>query len=195
MNKPVLVLTPFDRAFGNGREQSRTIIAEYVSVPPDRIRFKLTDTGKPVLPGFPHVHIGISHSRDILAVYIGSENAGLDVEFIKPRTYMDDMARIICTDEEYRCFEAAGTEQLRVFYEFWTRKESEIKKTGGRLSDLFVHETVPDASYRHWLIAGDYMVCMAASQRTLASVSVQSRLSSSVNISPVATTETVSGKI
>lgn len=195
MNKPVLVLIPFNRSLGNGREQSRSIIAECLSLPTDRIQFVQHGSGKPALRDVPGVHIGISHSCDLLAVYIGPENAGIDVEFIKPRTYMEDMARLICTDTEFRLFEESGTEQLRVFYGLWTRKEAEIKKSGGELSDLFAHETVTDCSYRHWLVTGDYMICMAASQRMLSSVSVESRLSSSVNISPAAGCETVSGNI
>ncbi len=195
MKKPVLVLLPFKRSLGNGREQSREIIAEYLSVPAEHLQFIQTDSGKPVLAGFPDVHIGISHSRNILAVYIGPENAGIDVEFVKPRIYMEDMARIICTDEELQLFESAGTEQLRVFYELWTRKEAAIKKAGGNLTDLFAEDMAPDSTYRHWLVTGDYMVCMAASQRMLSSVSVESKLSSLFAISPVAVFEEASGNI
>lgn len=195
MNKPVLILIPFTRSFGNGREQSLPIIAEYLSLPADRIQFVQNGSGKPALYGFPGVHIGISHSRNLLAVYIGPENAGVDVEFIKPRIYMEDMARLICTDTEFRLFKEGGTEQLRVFYGLWTRKEAAIKKAGGELSDLFLHDTPADCSYRYWLVTGDYMICMAGSQRMLSSVSVESRLSSSVNVSPAAGCEIVSGNI
>lgn len=195
MTNPILVLTAFDRSSGTGREQSRAIIAGYLSVPADRIHLTRTDTGKPVVRDFSGIHIGISHSRDILAVYIGSEEAGVDVEYIRARTYMDDMARIICTDTEFRLFEAAGPDTMRVFYGFWTRKEAELKKSGGTLSDLFAKHAATRSSYRFWQVSGDYMVCMASSQSTLDSLSIESRLSASVSVSSTDPFAAVSGKI
>lgn len=195
MNKPVLVLTPFSRSSGTGREQSRAIIGEYLSVPADRIHFTRTETGKPAVKDYPGIHLGISHSRNILAVYVGTENAGLDVEFLKPRVCMHDMARIICTDAEFRLYEAAGSDQIRVFYGFWTKKEAELKRTGGTLSDLFARKIADSGPYRYWQVSGDYMVCMASSQTTLDSVSIASSLSSSVSVSLADPFATVSGKI
>jgi 4'-phosphopantetheinyl transferase len=59
----------------------------------------------------------------------------VDLEFVRPLDDLDEMARRVLSEHEQVAFRrATPSEKLRLFYDFWTRKEAFIKAIGDGLS-------------------------------------------------------------
>ena len=131
----------FDRdrqRFMSARSLLRTILGEYLGAPPASFVFRYDAKGKPALSGCwtGVLEFNVSHSRDgALYALARDRRVGVDLEFVRPLDDLDEMAlRVLSTHEQVALGRTPPSERLRVFYEFWTRKEAFIKATGDGLS-------------------------------------------------------------
>lgn len=180
-----LILLPYHKKDGTGRQQAGVVLAGLLATPGINIRIDRTENGKPFLPDYPCIHIGISHSRDVLAVFAGQASAGLDIEYMKPRALLSDMARAVLNTEEYHLFESNTENREKYFYTFWTQKEAAVKQKGRTLTDVFRPGDTSGTGFRNWIVDESYILCLCAEPSVLDNLTVQSRLPGSTRISPL----------
>lgn len=89
------------------------------------------DAGRPSIAGDAR-HISISHSGDTVAVAVGDEPVGIDIEEMRP--VEEKLIHYVCTpaERDYVCA-ATGDERTRRFFSVWTAKEALFKRDGGSL--------------------------------------------------------------
>jgi len=104
--------------------------------------FLFNEHGKPYLPDGPY--FSISHCKHALAVCVGEQPVGIDIESI--RRADESLIRRTMNEQEQRLIANAGEDSLLQFTALWTRKEAVLKYLGtGIIDDLHtVLETVPE---------------------------------------------------
>jgi medium-chain acyl-[acyl-carrier-protein] hydrolase len=113
----------------------RAILARYLSLPPQEVRFTAGPHGKPALDpaqGQAGLRFNLTHSEG-LALYAMAWNreVGIDLERIRDQVEHQEIARRFFSPREARALEQlSGTERLKGFYRCWTRKEAVLKASG-----------------------------------------------------------------
>jgi 4'-phosphopantetheinyl transferase len=113
----------------------RLAIAARRAVPINTIRLPRTAAGKPYDPDDPAFCFNLSHSGRYVALAMGPEPVGIDIEQIRTGNDCDAIAaRYFAPAEQdwLRRFDDAGR-RVR-FFELWSRKESILKATGEGLA-------------------------------------------------------------
>lgn len=113
------------------RAKLRFVLAEYLGCQPQQIRFELGDYGKPYVVDSP-VYFNLSHSGDVLVIAISScEQIGVDVEQYQDRKSLPSLVEKCFSSSEVKFWKNLNEEQrLKVFYQFWVRKEAFVKAVG-----------------------------------------------------------------
>lgn len=103
--------------------------------------------GKPFLKDHPEIHFNISHCSGLVVCAFAGEPVGIDVENVKP--VRDPLIRRVLHEEELRVLSRYGQisenkrpvdqpersrEFLRLFFRYWTLKESYLKQDGSGLT-------------------------------------------------------------
>jgi 4'-phosphopantetheinyl transferase len=138
----------------------RLLLGGHVGADPATLRFELTcavcgshEHGRPALAddGDGAPSFSLSHSGDVAVVAIAPERVGVDVEVVRPRRYLDRVARRVLTDGELAQWGALREpQQLAMFLRAWTAKEAYLKMLGVGLTrslrDVPMHDatTWPD---------------------------------------------------
>jgi 4'-phosphopantetheinyl transferase len=78
-------------------------------------------------------HFSLSHSGDWVALSVGEQRHGLDVEKNRSKAVPSSLAAKVLTKEELNYFDRCGSDDS-VFITLWTFKESLIKATGEGLA-------------------------------------------------------------
>jgi 4'-phosphopantetheinyl transferase len=123
------------RAFLMTRALVRTTLSRYANVKPADWQFINNAHGRPELldraAGVPDLRFNISHTNGLIAcaVTIGRE-VGVDVEHIGRLLSHDIAGRHFAPAEVNDLRRLPEDEQQRVFYDYWTLKESYIKARG-----------------------------------------------------------------
>jgi 4'-phosphopantetheinyl transferase len=123
------------RAFLMTRALVRTTLSRYANVKPADWQFIANAHGRPELldrpAGVPDLRFNISHTNGLIAcaVTIGRE-VGVDVEHIVRHLTHDIAGRHFAPAEVNDLRRLPDEEQKRVFFDYWTLKESYIKARG-----------------------------------------------------------------
>ena len=114
----------------------RHLLAKYLSVSAESIRFEYGEQGKPFLSDFPTFKFNISHSHDhVVFAFAQDMTLGIDVEFINPKIDCEVIApRFFSKNEAATLLALPPADRPPVFFNCWTRKEAFIKAKGGGLS-------------------------------------------------------------
>ncbi|MEQ1649258.1 MAG: 4'-phosphopantetheinyl transferase superfamily protein [Hyphomicrobiaceae bacterium] len=124
------------RQFRIAHGRLREILAAYVSVPPDQLRFDLGSHGKPELtvsttsaPFF-----NLSHTGALAALAVSPTHPlGVDIE--AERDVTDNLAERYFAREEIEALALMPEAEARAaFFRCWTRKEAVVKAAGDGLS-------------------------------------------------------------
>ena len=121
--------------FINGRGLLRKILGQYLKLAPDQLRFRYTPFGKPEIesPDMQSViFFNLSHSNGVaLFAFAKNMEIGVDIEFIRLRTDIEQSGSIVFSPPEIAAIRALSLELRRTaFFRFWTRKEAFIKAVG-----------------------------------------------------------------
>ena len=121
--------------FVNGRGLLRQILGQYLNFPPGQLRFRYTPFGKPELesPDLQnYIFFNLSHSNGVvLFAFAKNMEIGVDIEFIRPHTDIEQSGAIVFSPPEMAAIRALPPEWRRTaFFQFWTRKEAFIKAVG-----------------------------------------------------------------
>lgn len=157
--------------FITARAFARVVLSRYLSTQPRRIRFELTGTGKPVLPGRP-LHFNISHSHEIgLIAVTRRDEVGIDIERVRSMpTYLDMAGRYFTATEALAIRGLPTPVSEEAFFHVWTRKEAFLKAIGLGLShglERFEVSVPPDDPARILHIDGDHGAGAGWAMRTL----------------------------
>lgn len=110
----------------------RTALGAILCAAPAALRFVEGEHGKPSLVPATDLRFNLSHSGDLalLAVARGRE-LGVDVEDVKPRTMLEQVAARFFSPYEAAALRALPpAERASAFFRIWTRKEAFIKAKG-----------------------------------------------------------------
>lgn len=138
------------RRFAVGRGAVRELLAAYLGVAPEAIRFGYGEKGKPFLAAPAHggaanlrFNLTNSHELALVAVATGVE-LGVDVEHLRPMPDAEQIAERFFSPAERWALAAvaleeavgAGGEAARdaAFFNAWTRKEAYLKAVGDGLT-------------------------------------------------------------
>ena len=131
-----LIFPEHRRRFIVARGSLRLILANYLSVAPDHIRFAFGTHGKPQLDTCHELpqplHFNLTHSGELaLLAVTGLGAVGIDIEKIRPDCPCAQIAKRYFAAGEIEALDRlAATDQTEAFFRCWTRKEAFIKATG-----------------------------------------------------------------
>ena len=114
----------------------RNLLAQMLNQPPEKIRIKKAEHGKPYLADYPKLAFNLSHSADRLMIAVGWNcQLGVDIEISKQRINLSGLVDKCFAEEEAAYWTKLPENQKnREFYRFWTRKEAFVKTTGHGIS-------------------------------------------------------------
>jgi len=110
----------------------RILLAEILNQPPEKIRIKKAEHGKPYLADYPELAFNLSHTADRVMIAIAWDcQLGVDIESCKPRHNLLGLVEKCFAEEEADYWiQLPESEKNQAFYRFWTRKEAFVKATG-----------------------------------------------------------------
>ncbi|MFN3647963.1 MAG: 4'-phosphopantetheinyl transferase family protein [Armatimonadota bacterium] len=117
----------------------RLLLARYVDLAPETLRFRYGPFGKPELEGCPgeiDLRFNVSHSGDLGLIALTRGRAvGVDVEQVRPELSYQELADRYFSPAEAAAIRALPAETRRLaFFHCWTRKEAYVKARGDGLS-------------------------------------------------------------
>jgi len=116
----------------------RTLLGQYLALPPAKIRFFYNPFGKPSLDPLQnprHLTFNISHAHHFSLLAFGAAvDLGIDVEH-SGKSAVVDLAPMVCSPREQEQFrKMLPTDRERAFLRLWTHKEAILKALGAGLS-------------------------------------------------------------
>ena len=124
-----------------GRGLLREILSKYLKIDPRSIEFNYSSQGKASLkrqPAFGKLFFNVAHSHELIMYSVAPCPAvGIDLERIRLKVQIDDMARRYFFPGEYNKIKAMSSDKKsEFFFVYWTCKEAYLKATGVGLADL-----------------------------------------------------------
>lgn len=171
MTKNCVHVMNYHKHLCSGRSQAASFLEEFLSLPSGSLSYGETAAGKPYILNQPQISISLSHSEGLLALFCGREEAGIDIEFMKPRTSYREIAEIIFSHNDLAQY-LESKDQPRTFYTLWTRYEAEAKKAGQGINALLSKTWIPSERYTHWIVSNEYILCLCASERVLSTIEI-----------------------
>ena len=110
----------------------RYAAARTLGVPMRAVSTARLPSGQPTLPG-TGLFCSVSHTKDLCLCAVADAPIGIDAEVLRPAPMR--VAERVFSDAERRQL-ASSDEPDRLFFTFWTRRESFVKLTGAGLRDI-----------------------------------------------------------
>ncbi|MBM3137179.1 MAG: 4'-phosphopantetheinyl transferase superfamily protein [Chloroflexi bacterium] len=127
------------RLFLAGRAALRSILARYLQLLPQAIRFEYLENGKPILAVSKRlldVRFNLSHSGRWMILGICKDNdVGIDIEEVRPVQKMWALIKLFTDEERKYLADLPENEQDASFITAWTVKEAVSKARGAGLSE------------------------------------------------------------
>ena len=101
--------------------------------------------GKPRFASLPY-HFSITHSRDLCAVALSSENVGIDLEFIDPSRNVEALSKRFFSPEEHSRL-LVSENSLEDFFTLWVKKEALAKLSGEGLASICRGQIIDGSQY------------------------------------------------
>jgi 4'-phosphopantetheinyl transferase len=113
----------------------KTLLGRYLNLRATDITFTENQFGKPAL-ATNSLQFNVSHSGDYsLLAFAQQSPLGVDLEHIRSRRVVDELAQRVLSPAEYTRFMALPDgDRKQTFFEIWTLKESVLKGIGSGLS-------------------------------------------------------------
>ena len=114
----------------------RTVLARYLEAPPETLRFRRTERGRPELLGESGLRFSLSHTDGLVACVVAAGGElGVDVERLRPNDLSATVGRRYFSAAERERLDALPAE-LRAgeFFSYWVLKEAYTKARGLGLS-------------------------------------------------------------
>ncbi len=164
---PRVFIQPYQKRLGAGRKKAISLLSRILGVPEDSLVLGESETGKPFIENLPGIHIGISHSGGYLAVYVGPEEAGIDIERLKSGRNLDELASFWFSEAEKKAMREWKGEPLLGFYRVWTEKEARFKLLDSKESARAADRESAGVTVGHWVLDNAFMLCVCAGRGIL----------------------------
>ena len=114
----------------------RLLLAQYLDISPQKIRFRYEEHGKPILEGEGNLCFNVSHTDGLaLMAFVRQRALGVDVENLGREIEAERLAERFFSERERQALRhLTGHELHAAFFRCWTRKEAYIKAKGHGLS-------------------------------------------------------------
>ncbi|MFT5702808.1 MAG: 4'-phosphopantetheinyl transferase [Rickettsiales bacterium] len=125
------------RNFICGRVLIKTTLAKMLSCEAGDVVLKATANGRlEIYSPKSDLHFNISHSNNFIALAVSNKAVGIDIEQNKDRNFLD-IAEYFFSNNEFESVKKldSNEERKRLFYYYWTIKESFVKCAGANLFD------------------------------------------------------------
>ena len=119
----------------------RLLLGTFLHLPPERVDFSYSTTGKPSVDG---LEFNVSHSGAVILIATHRNCIGVDVECVDTPIDVAEMGRLCFTERE-RALLLNSVSPTREFFRLWTRKEAWLKAVGSGLSFPLLDVDVADA--------------------------------------------------
>ena len=147
----------------------RALLARYLGMSADQIRFAYGAHGKPALaPPFDRsrIHFNVSHSHGLAVYGVAPERAiGVDIERLRPIEDLEAIATLFFAEAERESLaRLTGEARVRGLFNCWTRKEAYLKAIGSGLAlplDRFATSLTPGDRPAILTIGGDMSAARA----------------------------------
>jgi 4'-phosphopantetheinyl transferase len=159
------------RHYAASQAALRQVLSRYIPVAPNQIAFRRGEHGKPFLAEIhgSDLQFNLSHSHDWGVVAVAPHReVGIDLERVRERAAAPRLVNRFYAEHERAAFETAPpSDQMRIFFRLWTRKEGHIKATGSGLSvslrAIDTLATQPDSTwYEEFSVDDDYVACLVS---------------------------------
>lgn len=116
-----------------GEVLARCLFMKFLGVKNNNLIIERNAYGKPYFVGVDTLYHNISHSGRFVLCGISSEQIGVDIEEIKEPNM--DIVQFFFTEQEYAAMLGLREDEVKkMFYTYWTLKESYTKRIGMGLS-------------------------------------------------------------
>ncbi len=147
------------RRYLNTRALTRRILAAYLNQSPDDLNLAVAEGGKPYLPDH-QLEFNLSHSQGLGLLAVGHYPLGVDLEQLRPRRYMENIAaRLFGAGTASRLRAMDEEEGQHLFFRHWTAMEARQKTLGRGIFEQPVTET--RAPCRHFIPAEGFIAAIA----------------------------------
>jgi len=124
-----------------GRGSLRGILGLYLDVKPEKVEFEYQHRGKPFLAqkfANSSLFFNFSNSQNLALCAVTYQRLiGVDLEFIRPMSDLENLAKRFFLAREYELLKSLPFEQQQqIFFRYWTCKEAYLKATGDGLVQL-----------------------------------------------------------
>jgi len=140
----------------------RQILARYLNLAPEQLRFAYGSHGKPELANTnigDRIFFNVSHSQDLALFAITKARfVGIDLEYRRPMPDAQQLAKRFFSHREYEIISSLlPPQQEEMFFRIWTVKEAFLKATGEGLVGLQQVEVslIPDESVNLEIMEND----------------------------------------
>jgi 4'-phosphopantetheinyl transferase len=121
------------------RATLRNILSLYVPIKPDDWIFKTNQYGRPYINNVQHcaqtIYFNISHTKSLIIIGVThSSPIGVDVENFNANRDITNISYYFTQNEQDFIRSLPAQQRQRIFYDYWTLKESYIKARGMGLS-------------------------------------------------------------
>lgn len=157
------------RAFVVARARLRQILAVYLDLDPQSLRFSSGIAGKPALAAHhaqaPAFNLAHSGAWGVCAVTRGSA-VGVDIERLDRQLDFEQLAAQFFSTGERRWLQTCSpARRRRLFFRIWTRKEAWLKGKGGGFSDPDQDISAGTWWLRSMPVARRYLAALALPQQ------------------------------
>jgi len=119
----------------------RKILSPYLSESPEKIRFEIASSGKPL---HSKIFFSLSHSKNLALIAVSQKMpVGIDIEQVRPVPSKLLIAKRFFAQSEFKRLESLSEScQQSAFFDLWTAKEALTKAKGVRLFDELSQEVI-----------------------------------------------------
>ena len=152
------------RRYVIGRALLRSILARYLSIPPESLHFAYSKRGKPSLVGNDALQFNASHCRDLYVLAVSDRRpVGIDVERLElPPEYPAIAGRCFRPEEAQALASSPLMDRADMFFRCWTALEARSKATGLALGECMPNETCTNTVAVHYFIpAANHVAALA----------------------------------
>jgi 4'-phosphopantetheinyl transferase len=148
------------RQYVVGRGALRTLLAAYLGIRPEAVRFRYGPRGKPFLESPEDLQFNLSNSDEMALVgFVRGPEIGVDVEYLRPMPDCEQISERFFSESERRVLRGIPQPtKEEAFFNCWTRKEAYLKAVGEGLAaplDSFDVTLAPGDPPRMLTLEGD----------------------------------------
>lgn len=124
----------------------KLLLSDHLDLDSNKIVIATDENKKPFLPSHPKVFFNVSHTLEYGLIAISQYPVGIDVEYIDRKMNHLETASLLFKTNDLNILDSSN-DKIRLFFTYWTRKESIVKATGRGIDDNLINIPVRDGKH------------------------------------------------